>query len=641
MKKVTPSMRMKVNRDTFFLPEPNKGVYFRNNESTFRMEGASIAQWIEQLLPMFTGEHSLSEMTDGLPGPHRDQVFGITEVLYKNGFIRDVSGDRPHQLEDHVLKKHASQIEFLDRFGGSGAWRFQAYRQSKLLAVGSGPFLISLVSALLDSGLPRFSILLTDGISTNRARLQELIRHARETEPEVSVAEIILEPGEAPSWRKIIDPFDSVLYVCQEETDELKKLHAICRHKKKAFMPGIILEEAGMAGPLVFPDSDGCWESAWRRVHRSELMKNSESPGFSPTAGALLANVIAFEWFKGMTGVIDPGQSFYLLNLETMEGQWYPFSPHPLVTGEEAYEWVDSFKERIGQKIEPGKLLRHFSKMTSTGAGIFHSWDEGEFKQLPLAVCRVQAADPAAQGPAELLPEIICSDLLHEEARRQAGLSGVEAYAEKLLRILSPSRKLGIKPEEWIGIGAGESLEEGVCRGLQKCLEREFNQRKYGEPVSRLKLVGLEDERSRFYLEALTKLAGEPVIALGRELTGFPVVWVGTREYWYGCVGLNLTLALRNALKEAILDYQIGEDRAGRVRRESRNCVKDEEMETLHLTIPASEVTDHGGLLEFACRILEQNKKQLSVFEMKGEPAFLEGLAGVYGVLLRKEGGAK
>ena len=31
MENMTPSMRLKVKRDTFFLPEPNRGVYFRNN----------------------------------------------------------------------------------------------------------------------------------------------------------------------------------------------------------------------------------------------------------------------------------------------------------------------------------------------------------------------------------------------------------------------------------------------------------------------------------------------------------------------------------------------------------------------------------------------------------------------------------
>ncbi len=42
MPSLTPTMRLKVKRDTFFLPESNSGVYFRNNKSSFRVEGQEI-----------------------------------------------------------------------------------------------------------------------------------------------------------------------------------------------------------------------------------------------------------------------------------------------------------------------------------------------------------------------------------------------------------------------------------------------------------------------------------------------------------------------------------------------------------------------------------------------------------------------
>ena len=58
MTNLTPSMRLKVKRDTFFLPDSNSGVYFRNNISSFRMEGQEIDQWIEKLVPMFNGKYS-------------------------------------------------------------------------------------------------------------------------------------------------------------------------------------------------------------------------------------------------------------------------------------------------------------------------------------------------------------------------------------------------------------------------------------------------------------------------------------------------------------------------------------------------------------------------------------------------------
>ena len=46
---------------------------------------------------------------------------------------------------------------------------------------------------------------------------------------------------------------------------------------------------------------------------------------------------------------------------------------------------------------------------------------------------------------------------------------------------------------------------------------------------------------------------GSPTIGLGEEVNGFPVIWVGTNDGWYGGVDLNITLALRKALQQALM----------------------------------------------------------------------------------------
>ncbi|MFC7441576.1 putative thiazole-containing bacteriocin maturation protein, partial [Laceyella putida] len=441
MTNLDPSMRLKVKGDTFFLPDPNGGVYFRNNLVSFRMEGRTIDQWIEKLIPVFNGKNTLDELTDGLPAPYRDRVYEIAEMLYQHGFVRDMSQDRPHQLPDVVLKKYASQIEFLDSFGGSGAYRFQSYRQVKVLAVGSGPFFVSLVAALFESGLPRFHVLITDSVQTNRQRLAELAAHARKTDPEVALEEVTLHEG-LSSWWEAVQPFQSILYVSQEgDVEELRALHAVCREEKKVLLPAMCLHQVGLAGPLVHPNSEGCWESAWRRIHRSALCKDPQLHTFSSTAGAMLANVIVFELLKTVAGVTESEgkNKFFLLDLETLEGTWHSFMPHPLVIGKESAEWVEDLDlrlERSAGRRESNGLFPTFSLLTSRESGIFHIWEEGDLKQLPLAQCRVQAADPLSEGPAELLPDIVCSGLTHEEARREAGLAGIEAYVSRMVGLL-------------------------------------------------------------------------------------------------------------------------------------------------------------------------------------------------------------
>lgn len=96
-----------------------------------------------------------------------------------------------------------------------------------------------------------------------------------------------------------MEPFDYILYVSQEgNVEELKLLHNICREENKVFIPALCLQQVGIAGPFVLPNSDHCFESAWRRIHRSQLFKENHISNFSYTAGAMLSNLIVFELFK-------------------------------------------------------------------------------------------------------------------------------------------------------------------------------------------------------------------------------------------------------------------------------------------------------------------------------------------------------
>jgi putative thiazole-containing bacteriocin maturation protein len=634
-------MRLKVKGDTFFLPDPNGGVYFRNNLVSFRMQGRTIDQWIEKLMPVFNGEHTLEDLTDGLPDPYRKRVYEIAETLYQHGFVRDVSQDRPHQLSDEILKKYASQIEFLDNIGGSGAYRFHSYRQSKVLAVGSGPFLVSLVAALFESGLPRFHVLITDSVPTNRERLAELAAHARKTDPDVALEEVTPQKEGVSSWREAVQPFQSVLYVSEEgNVEELRVLHQICREEKKVLLPAICLQQVGLAGPLVHPDSEGCWESVWRRIHQSAICKDPQLHTFSSTAGALLANVITFEWFQTVTGITESERrnQFFLLDLETLEGNWHSFLPHPLVTGCAEAEWVQDLDlrlERSADRDGSNGLLPFFSLLTSRESGIFHIWEEGDLKQLPLAQCRVQAADPLSEGPAALLPGIVCTGLTHEEARREAGLAGIEAYVSRMAGLLAKGM---VKPQEFIGVGAGETVAEGVLRGLQKCLAEELNKQLADQkpPVHRVELSAVEDERCRFYLQSLTTMQGAPVIGLGEEVFGFPVVWVGTGGHWYGSADLNVTIALRKALQQALAKVQNQATRLTMQALEKSTALLEEKV-SQNLVIPACEEAAKAEVLQSALEVLKRNRKRLLVLDLAQEPFLKEGLAGVFGVLLREE----
>ncbi|MCM3122998.1 MULTISPECIES: putative thiazole-containing bacteriocin maturation protein [unclassified Mesobacillus] len=631
MEKLDPSMRLKVKRDTFYLSEPNRGVYLRNNSCSFRLEGIGIDQWVEKLLPMFNGEYSLEKLTDGLPGPYRERVFQIAEVLLENGFVRDAAKDDSHTLSEEVMKKFASQIEFVDNLAGSGAARFQKFRDSNVLAVGSGPMLNSLVSSLLESGLKELNVMITSEVHTNRKRLAELVAHAHKTDSEVAYQELQVKEE---NWRELRSSFDHILYVSQGgNQEELKMWQNICRDEKKTFLPAIILKNKGLAGPIFNPGSEVCWESAWRRLHSAVFEQEQGVPSASLTTGALLANVVTFELFKDLAGVTKAEQKnrIFLLDLETLEGSWHSFFPHPLETRVSTLEKIETLEFRLGENqstAETERLFQYFSLLTSKGTGILHVWEEADLKQLPLAQCRVQAANPLSEGPAELLESRVCSGFTHEEARIEAALSGIEDYAARMAGLLHN--------EEFMGVGAGETFAEAVGRGLQKCLSEKLNNRRDGqkELISLVDVEQLEDNRCRFYITALSTMQGAPRVGIGKDINGFPVFWVGTSKGWYGNTDLNGTMAFRNALQNALYDFQ--NDVNGDCLQDSE--VQLEEWQKQTITIHDCPERIQTETMYAALDVLKENGTGLSVFDLRIDPIFNQQLNGLVGVLLREEG---
>lgn len=643
-------MRLKVRGDTFFLPSSDGSVYFRNNIGSFRMEGSTIDQWIEKLIPVFNGEHTMHELTDGLPDLYQRRVYEIAEVLHANGFIRDVSRDQPHDLQEAVLKRYAAQIEFLDSFEGSGAYKLQLVRQSNILTVGSGSFFVSLMKSLLESGISQIRMLITNPEATNRKRIFELAEHARRTDPEIKVDEISLPKEGGIDWRSAVQPFDAVLFVSGEDgVTDLNDLQQICREEKKMLLPAIMLNQAGLAGPLLHPDSEWGWDSAWRRIHHQVIHKDPQLHAVSATSEAMLANVIVFEWLKTAAGVAvsELRNKLFVLDLETLEGNWHAFFPHPLAGGRPSVGRVKSLDlllERESEQMGAADLINYFSRLTSNVTGIFHTWEEGELRQLPLSQCCVQAADPLSAGPAEMLPKTICNGINHEEARREAGLAGIEAYVLRMSDFFvnasqAESDDAAVpRPFAFVGVGAGETVAEGICRGLQKCLTDEHARvLEVRAPIVNLvHLDKIEDERCRFYLSALNLLQGAPVIGFGEDEAGFPVAWVESSGSWYDAVDFNRTRALRRALQRALLIAQ-NKEACDTPNMPSRYFVNVNEAVTENVSIPACDPFRHREVLQSALQQLKRTRKRLQVNDLAIEPILKEGLAGVFGVSLREE----
>jgi putative thiazole-containing bacteriocin maturation protein len=626
MGKVHPAMQPKLKRDTFFYYDEKKGVYFRNNVNSFWMEGNTIIQWIEKLLPMLNGENSIHDLTNRLPDAYRKRVYEIIEVLEENDFIRDVSSDSMHYLRKETIEKYASQVEFLDNMGGSGAARFEQYRQTKVLAIGSDSFLLSLVSSLLESGMAKFHVFVTNTNTTNRTRLEEMIVHYQKTDRDISVGE--MRAKQFPLHA--IQAYDAVLYVSPDgNREELEFFHTLCKQEGKLFIPAICLEGVGLAGPVVNPDSDGCWEKAWRSLHKQALTTNVGET-YSTTVGALLSNVLVFELLKKRAGIPETRQKnqLYILNVETLEGTWHTFVPSSFVERDmiQPVKDISTYIKESHKKENLSEFFHTVSSLTSETTGTFHKWEEGDLQQVPLAQFCVQSAQPNIEGPAELLPEIICASLTHTEAQREAALYGMESYITVLSDVLN--KDLGIH----LYTGAGLSPAEGISRGIQKYLTEELSRKQVGETMifSKAKFTHIEDKHCAFYLQALSTMRKAVEVGIGKEIEGFPVMCVHTNNRFYLSTALHPTLALRNGLQQAIMDIQNKVDV-----QETRPVCMFDKKEPKQIIIHAYEESDDVHTLESALELLNRHSKKPIVVKLP-LPEVLQKEVVVYGVAVEE-----
>ena len=84
-----------------------------------------------------------------------------------------------------------------------------------MLIIGSGDMLTSLVSSLLESGLPTFHYLVTDRAETNYDRIHELSERAYANDDNVLIQEIDIAIDRP--LHEVFEPFDWILYVPKME----------------------------------------------------------------------------------------------------------------------------------------------------------------------------------------------------------------------------------------------------------------------------------------------------------------------------------------------------------------------------------------------------------------------------------------
>jgi putative thiazole-containing bacteriocin maturation protein len=517
-------MQPKLHGDTFYLPTA-EGLYLRNSRQTVTLKGDEIYQWFVALQPYLNGRYTLEEIVDDLEPAQQEMVRRLVETLLAQSFVKDVSHDLPHTLDERTLATYSSEIAFIESFRDSAAATFERFRAQRMLLIGSGMTCLALVQATLHGGVRDTTIWMTDECETYTQRLQAYREQSQRRDP----SQVLLEQV-APNWQdepalqKALATFDVIFHLSDRPMlQRTSTLNRLCLTLQKPFFPALMLDDQALIGPLVDSGASGCWECAWRRWLAGgeaaeqkavrDPLEDHRAAAISPLLGlptaATVANMLSFECFKYLTeaGPCEINGAVLQLDLETLRCESHPFLPHPLCrTCQRPIPLHETAFLEQARQLEAQEPLEEttFSQRVVTyfdaSLGIFTSLGEEDFTQMPLNVSRLTVSAPMRPEHIQETVALTRAHLTLETTRRRLTIEGAARYAARLVDqrrlLVDAGRKEALaydlyskqvrrvpaadaypalnpqgEPSALLGVGAGLSWAEACARGaLDHCL---------------------------------------------------------------------------------------------------------------------------------------------------------------------------
>ncbi|MEU8569875.1 hypothetical protein AB0C51_16225 [Streptomyces pathocidini] len=412
-------MRPKLKSDVLYVPTSN-GVHVFGAGADVALRGPSAYQWLDRLAPHLDGSAELDDLLRGLPADKRGAVEALVRRLHAAGCVLDSAEGLPHGLTERELDTYAAEIAFIEYHRDSAARRFESYRNSTVVVLGSGPAFIALVCSALRSGVRRLHAVRTPEAPTNTARLAELAAEAAHRDPQQTLVDIALS-GEPDGEETAVADADVVLHVASAPAvDRALRLARLCRSSGALLVQGVVLDEVAWLGP-----AGPAWESAWLRLGAQGPFRAGEF--LTGPAAAVVAGHLGLAAFRAVTGVTGPDDTeLTRIDLETLRTSTHAFLPHP-ATRPARPEAEAEFARRIerlstGDRVTEQDFSARAARCFDPHVGILRKLDERDFTQLPL---NVTEAVPHTGGGAR----VFGVGTSFAEARQRAALGGLARYA--------------------------------------------------------------------------------------------------------------------------------------------------------------------------------------------------------------------
>ncbi|MCX5380597.1 TOMM precursor leader peptide-binding protein [Streptomyces sp. NBC_00091] len=450
--------------------ETPDGVLFHNSDGGFRLTARTAYRFATLIVPHLTGEHTVTELCQGLGDPQRAMVGELVKTLYERDFARSVA--EPGEAEPaaaappDVARRFAPQIAYADHYADDAEARFLRFRGTRVAVLGEDAVARWCALSLVRNGCAVVGVL-------PAADAAEVREEAAGAVADGCPVEIRTLPEHPADWAKL-EEYDFV--VVTGGTGAPARLLPLLRAgipEGRSLLPAWSYGNDAVVGPLMAHGTAGCWSCAALRLGAArggaaaaELWSALALPEAPLAAGpvpgrplaAMIGNLLGYEVFRAASGSLPAETAGRLLvqDMASLDVTAEPLFPHPRCpfcpSGEPEAAPVDLAAagtsgtpalptlETARDADELVEELNRRSTVVRPYAGVFTRYADEELTQIPLKAGVVELGLGHA-GPRT----VAAFDIHHVAGARMRALDAAAlVYAEHV-----------VPPRELVG-GCGE-----------------------------------------------------------------------------------------------------------------------------------------------------------------------------------------
>lgn len=388
-------------KDSWYIIPTDKYILFRG-KGLFKVEGKSFKEFLELMLPLLKGEHSLDEIVGILGEYCEEDVITALRMLNDEGILEDSSVKIPKKLSQSELRCYQGNLEYFSRFPGDKYKSQSNLNKAGVTIIGAGTLGRSIASHLEASGIKKMLLIDNEKVKpedpdpflgTGTAGINNNHTHIKTLDKELDYREISRLSGK----------YD--LLICAPDTYQpsiFNLVNKTCLENGIPWIPLYFLEEEGFIGPLTVSKEGPCYN-----CFRIRLLNNSEhleedkvfddyllenGQGIKCPIPSFYSDVISkfavIEVINFLSKAKTPSTvgSVYIQSFETLSGGVHPVRKVPncpvcsggskkklsigtFIYGEQS-RWVESLNGKRAVSGDISSLIQKLEKLEDERTGI-------------------------------------------------------------------------------------------------------------------------------------------------------------------------------------------------------------------------------------------------------------------------------